>query len=100
MSRLSPIADQIVIALARWEGEGGAIAPVGIVIRDSDATPLMAFGDQDSRILDCLGAAVVSGWNDLPTAVQRGIFKQATRSEADNPVWFKSRVARYLHNHK
>ena len=51
--------------------------------------------------LECLGAAVVMEWNDLPTDVQRDLFRHASAAEASyDPVRLKARIARFLHDHK
>ena len=56
-------------ALDRWDEEGGA---------QDLAWPLpyeaSDLRDVERRVLECLGAALVSEWNDLPTDVQRRLF--------------------------
>ena len=40
-------------------------------------------------------------WNDLPTDVQRALFRHASAAEASyDPVRLKARIARFLHDHK
>ena len=59
-------------ALDRWDEEGGA---------QELAWPLpyeaSDLRDVERRVLECLGAALVSEWNDLPTDVQRRLFEHA-----------------------
>jgi len=50
-------------ALARWEGEGGSL--------DADWEKRAALIQEEERILLCLGAAVITRWNNLPVEVQR-----------------------------
>lgn len=55
----------------------------------------------ERRILHCLGAAVVIGWNKLPTDVQRTLFKLASATEnAETAGELPARIARFLHEHK
>lgn len=55
----------------------------------------------ERRILHCLGAAVVIGWNKLPTDVQRTLFKLASTTEnAETAGELPARIARFLHEHK
>ena len=56
-------------ALDRWDEEGGA---------QNVSWPLpyeaSDLRDVERRVLECLGAALVGEWNDLPTDVQRRLF--------------------------
>jgi hypothetical protein len=79
-------------ALDRWEAEGGAQLPMRSEIRD--------LGESDRHILECLGAAVVSVWNDLPTTVQRVIFKHAVARQAYDTAQLRVQIARFLHDRK
>lgn len=80
-------------ALGRWDNEGGA---VGL-----SATPDTALSRDEERILKCLGAAVIMQWNDLPTAIQRDIFGDATSmSDPARQFQLKQQIARFLHDHK
>src|SRR6266404_8489003 len=84
-------------ALARWENEGGARRPLPEKDRDKRA----ALVEEEVRILQCLGAAVIMRWNDLPTNVQRELFRHAVSiGERHNTVELKEHIARFLHNHK
>jgi len=82
-------------ALDRWEGEGGAqTLPKAPPYEVSD------LGDEERKVLERLGAAVVSGWNELPTDVQRTIFRLASIGETYDTARLKAQVARFLHDHK
>jgi hypothetical protein len=50
--------------------------------------------------LECLGAALVSEWNDLPTDVQRRLFEHAASGKSHDATVLKTRIARFLHDHK
>lgn len=84
---------QLIAALSRREGEGGAPHQP----RHDQAS----FGDDEDLVLRRLGAAVILRWNDLPTRIQRELFDHAisTRDVGDT-VQLKERVARFLHLHK
>ena len=80
-------------ALARWENEGGSL--------DSDWKKRAALVEEEERILQCLGAAVIRRWNNLPTEVQRELFASAVSvGEQLDTAELKEQVARFLHNHK
>ncbi len=80
-------------ALARWEGEGGAL--------NHPKKPGDALDELDLRILSRLGAAVLGEWNNLPTNVQRAIFQRAsTPSAIGDSATLKSEIANFLHTHK
>jgi hypothetical protein len=84
-------------ALARWETEGGALQSVQ---RGSDDTrgPL---SEQETRILQYLGAAVLWRWNDLPTRIQRELFEHTLVDlEPRKVTMLKEQIARFLHMHK
>jgi len=86
---------QMAGALARWESEGGGqtVQPAQERI-DIHVVP-------ERQILERLGAAVVVKWNDFPTNVQRAIFRYASAvEEACDPDQLKTRIARFLHDHK
>jgi hypothetical protein len=54
----------------------------------------------ERRVLECLGAALVTEWNDLPTDVQRKLFEHATSGKLRDAGLLKTRIARFLHDHK
>jgi hypothetical protein len=85
--------DELARALARWDNEGGAVHP--------EAAGQAALGAVEKQILQCLGAAVIAQWNDLPTAIQRQLFRRAvSMDQPRNAGRLKQEIARFLHNHK
>jgi hypothetical protein len=52
------------------------------------------------RVLKCLGAALVSEWNSLPTDIQRRLFERAAAGKSRPAAALKARIARFLHDHK
>jgi hypothetical protein len=82
-------------ALDRWDEEGGAPAvPWPLPYETGDLL------DAERRVLECLGAALVSEWNGLPTDVQRRLFEHAASGKSYDAALLKARIARFLHNHK
>ena len=80
-------------ALSRWENEGGTT--------DTDWEKRAALIEEEEHILQCLGAAVVARWNDLPTEVQRELFASAVSLKEPLPTTeLKGQIARFLHSHK
>ena len=83
----------LVRALARWENEGGSL--------DSDWEKRAALIQEEEHILQCLGAAVITRWNNLFTEVQRELFVSAVSlSEPLRTAELKQQIARFLHTHK
>ena len=79
----------------RWEDEGGAQGSSSDFSHGaSDLT------DIERNVLECLGAAVVREWNNLPTDIQRALFQCATTDKSSDRIQLKSQIARFLHNHK
>ena len=61
----------------------------------------MPLSEGEERILQCLGAAVLLQWNDLPTPIQRQLFEHAAAmGEARRTAQLKEQVARFLHTRK
>ena len=90
-------SDSLASALARWESEGGAPGPASELSRDK---PVL-LSEDEGRILQCLGAAVLLQWNDLPTPIQQQLFEHAVSiGEAGQTAKLKERIARFLHKHK
>ena len=90
-------SNALASALASWESEGGAPGPASELSRDKPA-PL---SEGEERILQCLGAAVLLQWNDLPTRIQRQLFEHAVAmGEAGQTAQLKEQIARFLHKHK
>jgi hypothetical protein len=84
-------------ALARWETEGGAL---GSVQRGSGDKPV-PLSEQETHILQYLGAAVLLRWNDLPTRIQRELFEHTLVDvEPRKVAMLKEQIARFLHTHK
>jgi hypothetical protein len=80
-------------ALSRWENEGGRIDP------DWEAGAAMI--ENEEHILQCLGAAVITRWNSLPTEIQRELF--ASAASFGVPLYtaeMKQQIARFLHSLK
>jgi hypothetical protein len=87
--------DNVANAVDRWDEEGGApAAPWPLPYETGDLQ------DAERRVLECLGAAIVSEWNDLPTDVQRRLFEYAASGKSHDAAQLKARIARFLHNHK
>jgi hypothetical protein len=90
-----PSRDSVANALDRWDEEGGAPAVSWpLPYEPSDLL------DVERRVLECLGAALVIEWNDLPTDVQRRLFEHAASGKSHDAALLKARIARFLHNHK
>ena len=78
-------------ALDRWDEEGGAPAVAWpLPYKTGDLL------DAERRVLECLGAALVSEWNDLPTDVQRRLFEHAASGKSHDAALLKARIARFL----
>jgi hypothetical protein len=82
-------------ALDRWDEEGGA--PAGLWPLPYETGDLL---EPERRVLECLGAALVSEWSNLPTDVQRKLFEHATSGKLRDAALLKTRIARFLHDHK
>jgi hypothetical protein len=94
-STSTALRDSVAKALDRWDEEGGAPAVSWpLPYKPSDLL------DAERRVLECLGAALVSEWNDLPTDVQRRLFEHAASKKSHDAALLKARIARFLHNHK
>lgn len=85
-------------ALDRWDDEGGSVANPG---SNALAENLESLSQAERQILQCLGAAVVIEWNELPTDVQRTLFKHASAENGTSDASeLRARIARFLHTHK
>ena len=83
----------LVRALARWENEGGRT--------DSAWEEHDVLIQEEAHILQCLGAAVIARWNNLPTKVQRELFAKAASVSDPLPMAeLRVQIARFLHSHK
>ena len=90
-----PPEEGVANGLDRWDEEGGA--PAGLWPLPYEAGDLL---ELERRVLECLGAALVSEWSDLPTDVQRRLFEHATSGKLGDAALLKTRIARFLHDHK
>jgi len=78
-------------ALARWEGEGGTLAPTGAV--DS-------IDESELRILARLGAALLDEWHALSRDLQGNVICRArTLGGPSDHARVKEKLARFLHEH-
>jgi len=102
-------------AIARWDDEGGASMSAQIntgvrVPKDerskrmTEAAAVLKLDQapaEDEKILECLGAAVITRWGTLPTNIQRDLFEHATSlADLAQTAPPKGQIARFLHNHK
>jgi hypothetical protein len=79
-------------ALARWEGEGGALAPTGAV---------GSIDESELRILARLGAALLDEWGELSRASQANVIRRArTLGGAGDHAHMKEKLARFLHEYR
>jgi hypothetical protein len=61
----------------------------------------MPLSEGEKRILQCLGAAALLQWNELPTPIQQQLFDHAAAiAEGDQTAQLKEQIARFLHTHK
>ena len=75
-------------ALARWESEGGALAPTATA-GSIDETEL--------RILARLGAALLDDWARLPTDLQQKVVRRArSLGKPEDHAHVKATLARFL----
>jgi hypothetical protein len=89
--------NQLARAVARWENEGGAVLPLA----NEDLEDGIALSPIEQGILQCLGAAVISQWSDLPTEVQKALFQDAVSSgDPRQSTSLREQIARFLHIHK
>lgn len=89
-----PAAD----AIDRWDDEGGATSNLASEALVQQINKLTL---SECQVLQCLGAAVIIGWNDLPADVKRTLFTLASTDGVSDPVRdLPLRIARFLHQHK
>jgi hypothetical protein len=92
-SNASTEDNPLVRTLARWEWDGGSL--------DADWERRAPLIQEEKHILDCLGAAVIVRWSNLPTEVQRELFESAASFSDPLPTAeLKKQIARFLHSHK
>ena len=93
-------------AIPRWEKARPTLSTVGTGSGAEPAQWPLTYGrnrrllDLERRVLECLVAALVSEWNNLPTDVQRKLFEHATSGKSHDAALLKTRIARFLHDHK
>jgi hypothetical protein len=90
MTKNIPVGDAEMRAraLARWEGEGGALSPTGAA--DS-------IDESELRILARLGAAVLDEWSALSQVVQANVVRRArTLGGPGDHARVKENLARFL----
>ena len=91
----SQVPHPLVRALARWENEGGATDT------GSDVDERVVLSQEEQHVLQCLGAAVISRWTELPTEVQKELFEHAVSSgDPRHSMHLREQIARFLHSHK
>jgi hypothetical protein len=79
-------------ALARWEGEGGALAP---------SPEKDSIDDVSLRLLARLGAALLDSWDDLPPGVQGDIVRRArTIGTTDHHARVMANLAGFINRYK
>jgi hypothetical protein len=79
-------------ALARWEGEGGALTPTGAA---------NSIDESELRILARLGAALLEEWGQLPPVLQAIIVRRArTLGGPADHAHVKVNLARFLRHHR
>lgn len=89
--------NQLARALARWDNEGGATGSAAEDDRDERAL----LSREEQHILQCLGAAVIVQWTELPTEIQRALFEHAVSSgDPRQSAPLREQIARFLHDHK
>jgi hypothetical protein len=55
---------------------------------------------EEGHILQCLGAALITEWNTLPTGLQRDLFDDAgSRGELLDSATLRGQIARFLRKH-
>lgn len=93
----SETRNQLARALARWETEGGSTPS----IREEEDEEGAVLAKDEEHILECLGAAVIAQWNELPTGVKKALFEHAvSMGDPRHSVQLKEHIARFLHSHK
>jgi len=60
-----------------------------------------ALAEEEKRVLQCLGAALILQWNTLPTKLRREFFDNAgSMDEVLKTAALRGQIARFLHKHK
>ena len=59
---------------------------------------MTSLAKEEEHILQCLGAAVIMQWDDLPTDIQRELFEHAiSMGKLHHTAELKGQIARFLH---
>jgi len=88
--------NEAAMALEEWEDEGGSADLTQAIER-----PASRPSPVDRLLLERLGAALVSEWNNLPAPLQRAVYERAAGGGASsNSVTTRRQMARFLHDHK
>ena len=67
--------------------------------RFSPSMELGSLAEEERRLLQCLGAAVVGVWESLPRDVQRALFEQAAAQPSYDTAELRRLIAVFLHDH-
>jgi len=89
--------NQLARSLARWDNEGGAT----LATPEGEHDKRAALTQEEQHILQCLGAAVIAQWTELPVEVQKPLFEHAvSNGEPRHSLHLREQIARFLHDHK
>jgi hypothetical protein len=70
-------------------------------VAEQDRSRGAALADEEEHVLRCLGAAIITQWNALPTTLQREIFDTAgSVGKLLETAALRGQIARFLHKHK
>lgn len=84
-------------SIDRWENEGGAT----VQSRTRAAEHLdEEFSVAESRMLQRLGVAVLTQWNDMSVEAQRKLFRSASEHGISRNPDIRAQLARFLHDYK
>jgi hypothetical protein len=79
-------------AIARWEGEGGALSP---------PNGSEAIDEASLRILARLGAALLDEWSSIPANAQSELLRRArTLGSATDHARIRDALSRFLKEHR
>jgi hypothetical protein len=68
---------------------------------EQDRTRGEVLAAEEEQVLRCLGVAVITQWNTLPTSLQREIFDTAgSVGKVLETASLRGQIARFLHKHK
>ncbi|MDQ0506760.1 hypothetical protein [Xanthobacter agilis] len=84
-----------VAAISRWESEGGALRSPELPLPQRPALT-----KAELHSLECLGAAVIAEWSELPKEVQRALTRRTASLENGRRAPSKGLIAHFLRRHK